>query len=67
MKARGDILIKRRENDRTRARRSFDLTAFEIYEDWYLRNLNVDVLDVSDLDPEEVEATVEEWIMARVA
>ena len=67
MKARGDILIKRRENDRTRARRSFDLTAFEIYEDWYLRNLNVDVLDVSDLDPEEVEATVEEWIMAWVA
>jgi len=33
LKARDDVLVSRRESDATRSRRSFDLRAFDVYED----------------------------------
>ncbi len=64
MDANDDVLLARKEKDSTRSRRSFDLSIFKIFRDWYRERSDTDFIDVSHLSPDHTLQAVEKWVLA---
>ena len=61
-----DELKKRMLLDNTRGRSTFNLDAFRIYEEWFLKNKSIDILDVTNLTFQEQTNKIKNWLLKTI-